>query len=140
MGKINKIVVDGSEGILGRVGSFVAKELLKGKKVVLINCEKIIVSGKKADFVGKIKRKRKMGQGSSLKGPKYIRKEDMLVKRIIRGMLPWDRMKGREAYKRLRCEIGKGDLNEEELEKVKDFKHQKPQRYSYLKEIVEALK
>jgi large subunit ribosomal protein L13 len=134
-----KIIVNGAEGILGRVGSFVAKELLKGKSVVLINCEKLIVSGKKKDFVENIKRKRRMGRGSSLKGPKYIRQEDRLVKRIIRGMLPWDRMKGRDAYRRLRCEIG-NTLGEEEMKSAKGFEHRKPKRYSYMKEIVEALK
>ena len=135
-----QIIVDGSEAILGRIGSFVAKELLKGNSVVLINCEKLIVSGKKADFVEKIKRKRRMGQGSSLKGPKYIRQEDRLVKRIIRGMLPWDRMKGRDAYRRLRCEICTGDLKEGELKSAKNFKHRKPMKYSYIKEVVRALK
>ena len=135
-----KIIVNGTDAILGRLGSFVAKELLKGKSVVLINCEKIIVSGKKADFVDKVKRKRKMGRGSSLKGPKYIRQEDRLVKRIIRGMLPWDRMKGRDAYRRLRCEIGNGNLEEGELTDLKEFKHKKPRNYTYMNEIVRALK
>jgi large subunit ribosomal protein L13 len=137
---MTKLIVNGSEAILGRLGSFVAKELLKGKNVVLINCEKIVVSGKKADFVEKIRRKRRMGMGSSLKGPKYIRREDLLVKRIIRGMLPWDRMKGRDAYRRLRCEIGTGSLKEEELKGAKEFNHRKPMKYSYMKEIVEGLK
>jgi large subunit ribosomal protein L13 len=135
-----KIIVNGADAILGRLGSFVAKELLKGKSVLLINCEKIIVSGKKVGFVNNIKRKREMGRGSSLKGPKYIRQEDRLVKRIIRGMLPWDRMKGREAYRRLRCEIGSADLKEEELKGLKEFKHRKPRNYTYMNEIVRALK
>ncbi|MAG39903.1 50S ribosomal protein L13 [Candidatus Pacearchaeota archaeon] len=135
-----KIIVDGSEGILGRVGSFVAKELLKGKFVDLVNCEKLIVSGKKKVFVDRIKQKRKMGQGSSLKGPIYIRQPDRLVKRIIRGMLPWDRAKGRDAHRRLKCYDGESGFKEDELKAAKKFKHRKPMKYSYMKEIVEALK
>lgn len=135
-----KVIVDASEAVLGRMGGFVAKELLKGKSVILVNCGKIIVSGSKKDFVANINRKRKMGQGSSLKGPKYIRQEDRLVKRIIRGMLPWDRARGREAYKRLRCETGTQGVSDEELKSVKKFQHQKPMNYTYMEEIVRALK
>jgi large subunit ribosomal protein L13 len=137
---MEKVIIDGTDAVLGRLGSFVSKELLKGKEVVLINCEKIIVSGSKADFVENIRRKRRMGQGGSMKGPKYIRKSDMLVKRILRGMLPWDRTRGREAHKRLRCEIGIGDLSEEQVTGAKKFNHQKPQRTTYMSKIVEALK
>jgi large subunit ribosomal protein L13 len=135
-----KIVVNGEEGILGRVGSFVAKELLKGKSVDLINCEKLVVSGKKKGFVDRVKQKRKMGQGSSLKGPIYIRQADRLVKRIIRGMLPWDRAKGRDAYKRLKCHDTEEGFKEDEVKAAKKFKHRKPMKYSYMKEIVRALK
>ncbi len=135
-----KLIVDGTDAVLGRAGSFVAKELLKGNSVVLINCEKIIVSGDKKAFVERIRQKRRMGQGSSLKGPKYIRQEDLLVKRILRGMLPWDRPRGREAHKRLRCEIGNGQLNENEVKGAKIFDHQKPKKYATMKEIVRLLK
>jgi large subunit ribosomal protein L13 len=30
----------------------------------------------------------------------------MLVRRIVRGMLPWDSMRGREAFRRLRVHMG----------------------------------
>ena len=135
-----KLIIDGAGAVLGRLGSFVAKELLKGKNITLINCEKIIVSGKKTDFVEKIKQKRRMGRGSSLKGPKYIRQEDRLVKRIIRGMLPWDRKRGRDAYKRLYCIIGEGNLGGEELKSVKCFNHKKPKKYNSIKKVVEDLR
>ena len=135
-----KVIYDGKDAIFGRMGSVVAKELLKGKSVELINCESILVSGDKKLFVDKLLAKLKMGRGSSLKGPKYIRQEDRLVKRMIRGMLPWDRAKGREAYKKLRCHIGAGDLNEEELKKAVVFKHEMPRRYFSIKEVVRMLK
>ena len=115
---MEKLIVDGKGAVLGRLGSFVAKELLKGKAVVVIHVEEIIVSGKKENFVNKIMRKRRMGRGSSLKGPRYVRQADRLVKRIIRGMLPWDRMKGRDAYKRLKCYIGNGDVPTSKTTKI----------------------
>ena len=97
---MEKLVYDGKGAVFGRMATVVAKELLKGKSIEVINAEAIIVSGKKELFAKKIQEKRNMGSGGSLKGPKYIRQSDRLVKRMIRGMLPWDRMKGRDAFKR----------------------------------------
>ncbi len=135
-----KIIYDGKGAVFGRLASVVTKDLLKGNSIDIINCEEIIISGKKELFVEKIRAKRKMGQGSSLKGPKYIRVEDRLVKRMIRGMLPRDRAKGREAFKRLRCHVGNGDLTEGDLKNVREFKHMKPMRCSTIKEIVRRLR
>ena len=103
---MEKIIVDGNEAVLGRMGSFVAKELLKGKAVDVINSENVILSGSKEYIVEKINQKRKMGSGASLKGPKYIRQTDRLLKRMIRGMLPWKTDRGRKAFKRVMCYLG----------------------------------
>ncbi|MFH1238036.1 MAG: uL13 family ribosomal protein [archaeon] len=135
-----KIFYDGNDAVFGRLASVVTKDLLKGNFVDIINCEGIIISGRKEVFIENIQAKRTMGMGSSLKGPKYIRMEDRLVKRMIRGMLPRDRMKGQEAFKRLRCHIGNGNLSEEDLKNVKEFNHRKPMKYSRIKEIVRGLR
>ncbi|MFA5484642.1 MAG: 50S ribosomal protein L13 [Candidatus Pacearchaeota archaeon] len=134
-----KIIVNGKDAILGRMGSYVSKELLKGNSIDIINSEEVVISGKKEYMIEKIKRKRRMGQGSSLKGPRYIRREDMLLKRMIRGMLPWDRQKGRDAYKRLRCYIGDNNLTEEQKKKTKNFEHHLPLNHYKLKEVVKGL-
>ena len=39
------IVVDGRDHLLGRLASIVAKELLSGKKVVIVRCDQVCVSG-----------------------------------------------------------------------------------------------
>ncbi len=135
-----EIIVDGKDIVLGRLGSYVAKELLKGNSVTVINSEEVVMSGNKNQIVEKINKKRRMGQGGSLKGPIYIRQSDRLLKRMIRGMLPWDRTKGREAYKRLRCYIGSSDISEEDLLKVKTLNFKRPLRVVTMKEIVRALK
>ena len=134
-----KIIYNGKDAVFGRLASVVAKDLLKGNFVDVINCEDIVVSGRKEVFVKKIRAKMEMGRGSSLKGPKYIRVADRLVKRMIRGMLPRDRMKGQDAFKRLKCHVGNGNFTEEDLKDVKEFKHMKPMKYSTIKEIVRML-
>ncbi len=130
-----KIVVDGEGAILGRLGTFVAKALLKGDFVEIINSEKVIVSGDKKTLIKKIREKREMGRGSSLKGPKYIRQEDRLLKRMIRGMLPRGKARGRDAFKNLKCYIGP----REGVEAIK-LSHQKLFKFSTMKEIVSLLK
>ena len=42
------IVVDGTNLIAGRVASNVAKLLRKGNRVSIVNCDKIMISGRKA--------------------------------------------------------------------------------------------
>ena len=135
-----KIIIDGREAVFGRMASIASKELLKGRYVDIINCEEILISGDKKSFVDKVLRKRRMGRGSYMKGPKYIRQEDRLVKRMIRGMLPRDRKRGQEAFKRLKCYIGSGDFNKEELKKAKTFVGNKPREYSTIKEIIKDLR
>jgi len=46
------IVVDGTNLIAGRLASNVAKLLRKGNRVSIINCDKIMISGKKSSIIG----------------------------------------------------------------------------------------
>lgn len=135
-----KLIYDGKGIIFGRLASVVAKNLLKGNSVDVINCEEIIVSGDKRLFAKKVLAKREMGSGGSLKGPKYPRVADRLVKRMIRGMLPRDRMRGQNAFRRLRCYAGNSDLGKDELKNIIKLNYKKPMKYSSIKEIVRLLK
>ena len=136
-----KIVYDGDEAVFGRIASLVAKDLLKGNSVDLINCEKMIVSGDKKLFAAKILQKREMGSGGSTKGPKYPRTAEKLVKRMIRGMLPRDRAKGRDAYRRLKCfESGSDERKAVSGEDIVKPNHRKPMKFSSITEILRLLK
>tara|TARA_Y100000310_G_scaffold117763_1_gene116494 strand:+ start:2042 stop:2461 length:420 start_codon:yes stop_codon:yes gene_type:complete len=135
-----KIIFDGKGIILGRLGTQVAKELLKGNEVIVINSREVIVSGRKEIVVKRILQKQQMGRGGSMKGPKYPKVADRLLKRMIRGMLPWDRAKGKEAYKRLRCFVGNGDVKDEELKNTRKLNIKKPLKSATMNEIVKALK
>ena len=138
---MNKIVYDGDGCVFGRLASVVAKDLLKGNSVDVINCEGIVISGDKKLFAKKILAKREMGSGGSLKGPKYPRVADRLVKRMIRGMLPRDRAKGRDALRRLRCFSGgvSSDKSVVSSDVVK-LNFRKPMRFSTIAEVVKLLK
>jgi large subunit ribosomal protein L13 len=103
-----KYLIDGNQQyILGRLATVVAKLLLEGNHVAIINAEKLVISGKKKVVFAKYKQKTEWKDKANPEhSPYWSRRPDLLVKRIIRGMLPYKRKSGREAYKRLRVFIG----------------------------------
>ncbi|MFH1365243.1 MAG: 50S ribosomal protein L13 [archaeon] len=99
-------VIDGEGAVLGRLASYAAKEALKGEEIIVLNSEKIIITGSKKWIEGEFTRKRQMA-GTSQKGPRHSRPSYMIVKRTIRGMLPDHRTgTGRDAFKRIKCYVG----------------------------------
>ncbi len=99
-------VVDGTDAILGRLSSFVAKQLLEGEDMTIVNCEKVIITGNKKRIQEDFKEKRsKVGSGQ--KGPKVSRLSEQIVRRAVRGMLPNHREgRGKIAFKKLKCYVG----------------------------------
>jgi len=99
-------IIDGKNAVLGRLASYTAKEALKGEKIVILNCEQVIITGNKKNIKENLEAKRRR-VGSSQKGPKYPKISEKIVKRTIRGMLPDHRKgRGKEALRRVKCHIG----------------------------------
>jgi len=103
-----EVIVDAEGQILGRMASLVAKILLSGQRVVIVNAEKAVISGNKRSIIEEYKEYvlSKKTWKMPEKGPKKYRRPDMIVKRAIRGMLPYKQWKGRMAYRNLRVYIG----------------------------------
>ena len=101
-------VVDGSDKVLGRAASQVAKLLLNGNTVSVINSEKMVISGHADRIQEKYKRLIELKDKANPEhSPYWPRRPDMLVKRVVRGMLPYKkRTAGKEAYRNLRVFIG----------------------------------
>ncbi|MCK4498138.1 50S ribosomal protein L13 [Candidatus Bathyarchaeota archaeon] len=97
-------VIDATDLILGRMATVVAKRLLQGEQITILNAEKAVVSGKRSSRVKELKKRLEIGHPR--KGPYLPRQPDRFVKRSIRGMLPRKKPKGIEAYRRLRVFIG----------------------------------
>jgi len=98
------IIFDANGATLGRLSTIIAKRLLGGEEITVVNSEKAIISGKKTSIKNHYKQKREVG--TYRKGPFFPRMPDMIVKRTIRGMIPYQTPHGREAFKRLKCYIG----------------------------------
>ncbi len=108
-----RTVIDADSLILGRMASIVAKRLLMGERIDIVNAEDVVVSGKRLKVINERKEFLNVG-GRSRKGPIHYRRPNAIVRRTIRGMLPYRKTRGREAYRRLRVHIGVP----EELEKT----------------------
>jgi large subunit ribosomal protein L13 len=97
-------IIDASGLILGRMASIVAKRLLQGENIVIVNAEKSALSGKRLSRVKEAKEFLEVGHPG--KGPFHPRRPDRIVHRTIRGMLPRRIPKGQQALKRLRVYLG----------------------------------
>jgi len=102
------VVVDASGLILGRVASRVAKLLLEGKRVIVVNAEKAVLSGDPNMVIEGYKKMFEVSNFRNLEkqGIRRPRSPVNLFKRAVRGMLPYKKPKGREALKRLRVHLG----------------------------------
>lgn len=94
------MIIDAKDQVLGRVATYAAKKALLGESISIINCEFAIISGDKKKVLAEHLRRRKMG---TPKGPYYHRSADRVVRRTVRGMLPYKQPKGKEAFKRVLC-------------------------------------
>ncbi len=103
--KNNKIIViNGENAILGRLASYAAKKALEGYTVYIVNAEKVAITGNKDDILRRYLEK--IQRGDPHKGPFFPRQPHLIVRRTIRGMLPWKKKRGREAYRRVKVFIG----------------------------------
>ncbi|MCE4609943.1 MAG: 50S ribosomal protein L13 [Desulfurococcales archaeon] len=105
-----RIIVNGEGHILGRLSSIIAKKLLEGNEVVVVNVEKVIVSGEKRMVVDSYKKILGVKVHLSHKWrPKRPRSPIRLFKASVKGMLPKNNKKGREALSRLKVYVGVPD-------------------------------
>ena len=100
-------VIDADGLILGRMASGIAKRLLEGENIMIVNAEKAVLSGKRRSKVSEAKVFLEVGGVG--RGPYHYRRPDRIVRKAVKGMLPIRQPKGIEAYKRLQVFIGVPD-------------------------------
>jgi large subunit ribosomal protein L13 len=104
------VVIDGTDMILGRLATKLAKWAIEGKNIEIINAEKVVIIGKKVQVFGRYKQHSQRGTHTT--GPFTHRGADRLVRRSIRGMIPYKTPAGGEAFKRVMCHIGNPEIGE----------------------------
>ena len=121
MAEVGTLVYDARDKILGRLASHVAKQLISARKngheqrVIIYNAEHAIVSGPRTQVLSRYDKKYKLNHAR--KGPFFPRMPDQILKRTVRGMLPYQKnSSGRGALRDLRVLIGQPtNISEEEL-------------------------
>jgi len=130
-------IIDADGATLGRLSTHAAKQLLKGEEIAVINSEKAIISGKKPTIKKRYQQKREVG--TYRKGPFFPRTPERIVKRTIRGMIPYQTPHGRAAFKRLKCYIGvPDDFKGQKFEKIKEAEKQ-PVDFITIQELSKSL-
>jgi len=100
-------VYDAEQMVVGRLGAKVAKAALLGENVIIVNVEKAIITGDPRTIISAWKEKFKIRTSyKHERGPFHNRQPDKMVRRMIRGMLPWPTPRGKAAYKRIKVYIG----------------------------------
>jgi len=85
--------------------------------VIIVNAEKAIISGRRVSHVKEARLFLEAGHKGH--GPYHPRRPDLIIRRVIRGMLPWRKPRGKAAYKRLRVFMGvPEDLKSKTLETI----------------------
>ncbi len=101
------VYIDGEGLVLGRLASEVAKMLLEGKRVIVFNTEKVLVSGDREYVINEwLKRLELKSVITPELSPKHQKRPDHMFRRTVRGMLPRYKPKGRAAFRLLKVYHG----------------------------------
>ena len=101
------LYVDASGQIAGRMCSKVAAELLSGKRVVVLNAENALVSGRSMSVFRQWQARLEIySHVNPIYGPIHPRRPDNILRRMVRGMVPKTKTKGRTAMSHLRVYMG----------------------------------
>ncbi len=131
---IAMIYIDAKDMILGRLASVVAKKLLNGESVYVVNSEKSVITGKPEATITEYKEKR--ARGDPYHGPFFPKNPERVFKRTVRGMLPYKTPRGSEAFKRLKVFISiPSDLKDKEFMVVKEAANKGEQKYMTLEKV-----
>ena len=98
-----EIIIDGKGHMMGRLASVVAKQLLRGQKVVVVRCQDMNISG--SLFRNKLtfhEFLRKANNTNPRRNFKHYRSPSRIFWRVLRGMTPHKESRGKAALQRLK--------------------------------------
>jgi len=132
------IIIDADGHVLGRLSTDVAKRLMNGESVVVVNAEKAIITGNRSvifdNYMAKYKR------GKQINGPFFPKRADLILKRTVRGMIPFKSARGQDIYRNLQVFVGvPKDVNPAKLQKVEHATNVWTSKFVTLGEVAEHL-
>lgn len=113
------LIYDAENQILGRLSSVIAKKLLEGEKVFVVNVEKACIAGNPKYTIKKYLER--IHRGDPKHGPFFPKQPEGIFRRAVRGMLPIKKPKGRKAFKNLRVFVRiPEELKDKKFEKIEE--------------------
>ncbi|WP_406657880.1 50S ribosomal protein L13 [Methanolobus sp. ZRKC2] len=112
-------IIDADGLIMGRLASKVAKRLLAGEQIDIVNAEKAVISGSKISTLREYDEIINIGTREF--GPYFPKRPERILKRTVRGMLPYKRARGKDAMARLKVYVGvPAEFNDKEITSVEE--------------------
>ncbi len=133
--------IDATNIIVGRLGSYAAKQAMLGHTINIFHCEKAVMTGDKRFAVAKYHH-RIAETGQPQTGPFISRLPDRFMRRQIRGMLPHKKARGQAAWKRILCYQGMPEEFKGRKLQTLDWansKHRNTMKLFTIKELCAAL-
>jgi large subunit ribosomal protein L13 len=128
------VVIDADGHVLGRLSTNVAQRIMSGEDVIIVNADKVLITGGRATILSDYKQKK--DRGKIRKGPFYPRRADLILKRTVRGMIPFDKSRGREAYRKLKVFVGvPREYESAKVERIEKAMQVNTSRYITLGEV-----
>ncbi len=131
----NVVVINAEGKVIGRLASEIARKVRDGEEVRVVNSEKVVISGDEEEIKADYRQRHE--RGARHDGPYFPKRPDKILKRTVRGMLPYKNQEGREAFKRVKTYLGVPEEFEdyEEVEEVKEGDELKNRNYVKLGEV-----
>lgn len=104
----SEVQIDGDKLVLGRLASVVAKRLLAGDRVLVVNVEKTVLMGSWGNIVKEWEHRYELKSviNPFRHSPKRYVRPDRYFRSVVRKMLPYNKTRGKDALSRLRVYVG----------------------------------
>jgi large subunit ribosomal protein L13 len=135
------MIINADGLVAGRLASNIAKRIIKGEQVTIINAEKAIMVGSQSAIIPKIKQRVDATVKSNPHyGPKYDRIPSKMLRRMIKGMLPNKKKTAERLLKQLTIynSVPK-QINIEKTETIEKAKCNEKHDFMTLKKIANEL-
>jgi large subunit ribosomal protein L13 len=133
-------IINAEDRIIGRLASEIAQKARDGEEVRVVNSEKAVISGDEEDVKADYRQKHE--RGARHDGPYFPKRPDKILKRTVRGMLPYKSKNGKEAFRRVKTYLGiPTEIDESKVEEVdvKEGDELKNRNYVKLGEVSRSI-
>ena len=129
---MDKIIIDAKDCVLGRLGVQISKLTRMNNAVVILNCEKIVISGSRKTLLNHYLAR--LHRGSTESGPRHPKRPDRFVRRAIRDMFNYKSTRGKANFAKVKIFMGVPDEYKDKISK--DFKCKKSSDLMHNKFVV----